>query len=297
MSDLDPSKTLYGILKSESAPEMADEEFHSIKDLIYDHCGIYFERDKKYLLTNRLSRRLSVLQLPSFKDYFLFLKYDRHRDEELSVVLDLLTTNETYFFRESYQLKAFTDEIMPEITKRKTERNLRIWSAGCSTGEEPYTIAILLLELMNRGKLKGWQIEILGSDISQRVLKVARKGVYGPNSFRETDERYLAYFQQDGGKKKARDAVRQMVSFTHLNLLDENKTCLLRTMDVIFCRNVLIYFDIVAKKKVVKNLYNRLDEGGCLFLGHSESLMNISTRFELKHLKNDLIYQKPSKKR
>jgi chemotaxis protein methyltransferase CheR len=293
MSDFTPLKTLPGTFGKKSAPEMTDEEFRSIKGLIYGHCGLFFDDDKKYFLQKRLSRRLSVLQLPTFKDYFLFLKYDRHSDEELSFVVDLLTTNETYFFREGYQLKAFTDEIIPEIEERKNEKSLRIWSAGCSTGEEPFTIAILLLELIERGRLNGWQIEILGSDISQRVLGVARRGLYGATSFRGADEKYLTYFEQEGDKKRVMDEVRKIVTFTHLNLLEGNRINLLRSMDVIFCRNVLIYFDLAAKRKVVDNFYGKLKDGGCLLLGHSESLMNVSTRFVLKHLKNDMVYQKP----
>jgi chemotaxis protein methyltransferase CheR len=141
--------------------------------------------------------------------------------------------------------------------------------------------------------LNGWHIEILGSDISQRVLGVARKGVYGHTSFRGVDERYGVYFEPDGDKMRVNEEVRQMVGFTHLNLLDVNKASLLGSMDVIFCRNVLIYFDLKAKRKVVEHFYNKLDGGGCLLLGHSESLMNVSTRFVLKHLKNDMVYQKP----
>src|SRR3990172_1884882 len=281
------------MLINENTIEMDDEEFLLIRDLIHDNYGLYFDTGSKYLLEKRLSRRLSTHQLTTFRDYYLFLKYDCHKDEEFSAVIDLLTTNETYFFREGYQLKAFTDEIVPEIVSRKKEKTLRIWSAGCSTGEEPYTIAILLLELMGKGLLKGWNIEILGSDISQRVLWVARKGVYGPSSFRETDGRYLSFFEDEDEKKRARDDVRKLVTITHLNLLDSNKMSLLKTMDVIFCRNVIIYFDIKAKKKVIQGFYDKLDNNGYLLLGHSEWLMNISTLFDLKHLKNDLVYQKP----
>lgn len=281
------------MFENEKTVEMDDEEFLLIRDLIYDHCGLSFETDSKYLLEKRLFRRLALHQIVSFKDYYLFLKYDRCKDEELSVILDLLTTNETYFFRESYQLKAFTEEIIPEIIGRKKEKILRIWSAGCSSGEEPYTIAMLLLELIKKGALYGWNVEILGSDISQKVLGMARKGVYSPSSFRDTEEGYMSYFEEDGGKKRIKDEVRKLVTITHLNLLDLSKISFLKTMDVIFCRNVIIYFDIKAKKKVIQGFYDKLDSGGYLLLGHSESLMNISALFDLKHLKNDLVYQKP----
>ena len=255
---------------------------------------MFFEFDKKYLLEKRLARRLLAHQLTTFKDYLLFLKYDASRDEELSVAADLLSTNETYFFREEYQLRAFADEIVPEIVSRKSERTLRVWSAGCSTGEEPYTIAILVAELMERGVLDGWDVEVVGSDISQRVLKVARKGVYTSTSFREFDDRYSRYFEDDGGgAMRVKDEIKKRVTFSHLNLLDKFKIRLLGKMDVIFCRNVLIYFDMDAKKSVIESYYDKLDWGGYLLLGNSESLMNITTLFKLEHLKNDMVYKKP----
>lgn len=281
------------MLINEDIVKMDDEEFLLLRDLIHEQYGLYFDSDSKYLLEKRLSKRLSTHQLTTFRDYYLFLKYDGRKGDELSAVIDLLTTNETYFFREGYQLKAFTEEIVPEIIDRKKDKVLRIWSAGCSTGEEPYTIAILLLELMGKGLFKDWNIEILGSDISQRVLGTARKGVYGQSSFRETDERYLSFFEDEDGKKRVKDEVKKMVAITHLNLLDSNRISLLKTMDVIFCRNVIIYFDAKAKKKVIQGFYDKLAGNGYLLLGHSESLMNVSTLFDLKHLKNDLVYQKP----
>lgn len=279
---------------SEPEVQMTDDEFRLIRDLIYTHCGLYFDNDSKYLLEKRLARRLSHHQLPVFRDYYHFLKYDRKRDQELSDIMDILTTNETYFFREAFQLKAFTDEIIPELMNVKAkrgDRTLRIWSAGCSTGEEPYTIAMLLLEM---GCIKGWRVEIIGTDISQRVLQQARKAAYGKSSFRSTEEIYIKrYFQEQEGMFKVNDEVRELVTISHLNLFDQNRLALLGKMDVIFCRNVIIYFDQFAKKRVVESFYKSLREGGYLLLGHSESLMNISTAFALKHLKNDMVYHKP----
>jgi chemotaxis protein methyltransferase CheR len=208
--------------------------------------------------------------------------------------MDILTTNETYFFREAFQLKAFTDEIMPELIAKKEkrgERSLRIWSAGCSSGEEPYTIAMLLLEM---GCCKGWRVEIIGTDISHRVLQQARKAVYGKSAFRATDETYIRrFFQEQDCSFKIADTVKELVTITHLNLFDQNRLALLGRMDIIFCRNVIIYFDQTAKKKVIEIFNRMLREGGYLLLGHSESLMNISTAFALRHLKNDMVYQKP----
>jgi len=273
---------------------MTDEEFRLIRDLIYNHSGLFFDNDSKYLLEKRLGKRVMLHSLSGYKDYYHFLRYNRGKDQEISDIMDVLTTNETYFFREAFQLKAFTDEIIPEILaekEKKGDRSLRIWSAGCSSGEEPYTIAMLLLEM---GFSKGWRVEIIGADISHRVLQQARKAVYGKSSFRATDEAYIRrYFQEQDGGYKIADKVKELVTISHLNLFDQNRLTLLGRMDIIFCRNVIIYFDQMAKKKVVEVFYRTLREGGYLLLGHSESLMNISTAFVLKHLRNDMVYQKP----
>uniref|UniRef100_A0A831TXK5 protein-glutamate O-methyltransferase n=1 Tax=Geobacter metallireducens TaxID=28232 RepID=A0A831TXK5_GEOME len=273
---------------------LSDEEFRLIRDLIYSHCGIYFDSDATYLLEKRLAKRVQLHHLSGFKDYYHFLKYNRNRDQELSDIMDVLTTNETYFFRESFQLKAFTDEIVPALREAKLKNGdltFRIWSAGCSSGEEPYTIAMLLLDM---GCFAGWKVEIIGTDISQRVIQQARKGLYGKSSFRVTDESYIRrYFTEQDGMYRVNDRVRELVTISHLNLLDAGRIALLGRMDIIYCRNVIIYFDQAARRKVIDSFYRTLREGGYLLLGHSESLMNISTAFTLKHLKNDMVYQKP----
>ncbi|MBI5286533.1 MAG: protein-glutamate O-methyltransferase CheR [Deltaproteobacteria bacterium] len=276
---------------------MGDEEFRLLRDLIHSHCGLFFDPSFKFLLEKRLLNRLRIHQLKGFRDYYRFLMYDPKRDEELAVIVDILTTNETYFFREPYQLKAFSEEILPEIKTRKVNRrSLYIWSAGCSTGEEPYTLAILILE---SGMFRDWDVDIFANDISQRVLQVARSGIYSPSSFRATERIYLdRYFEPCGeGRYRVRDEVKRLVRFGYLNLLERERMNLLRSMDVIFCRNVIIYFDLETRKKVIQNLYEKLDEGGYLLLGHSESLVKISTAFTLEHLKNDMVYRKPFKER
>ena len=275
---------------------MSDEEFRIIRDSIYSHCGIYFDDDSKYLLEKRLARRLSALSLNNFREYYHFLKYDRNKDQEMTDIMDVLTTNETYFFRESFQLAAFTDEIIPELIRVKSARGnrmLRIWSAGCSTGEEPYTIAMLLCDMP---ALQGWKIDIIGTDISQRVLQYARRGVYTKSSFRTTEADYIKrfFYEYDSGLKVT-DDIREMVTISHLNLFDKTRMMMLGKMDIIFCRNVIIYFDLAAKKRVVEEFHRSLNDGGFLLLGHSESLMNVTTLFTLRHFKNDMIYQKPER--
>lgn len=272
---------------------MPDDVYRLLRDFVHDYCGIYFDDGSKFLLERRLSRRIEQHRLKSFEEYYHFLRYDRKREEELVILIDNLTTNETYFFRENAQLKAFSEEILPELRQVRADRKtLRIWSAGCSTGEEPYTIAMLLLE--SGDWWRDWQVEILGSDINQRVLHTARKGVYKKSAHRATSPAMLAkYFIEDKGDYRIIDSVKELVSFSSVNLLDPYKTSLITNMDVIFCRNVIIYFDKEAKKKVIESFYHKLREGGYLLLGHSESLINISNAFELRTLKNDMVYQKP----
>lgn len=279
---------------TDSEIKMTDEEFPLLRDLIYNYSGLFFSDENRYLLERRLSSRLAHHQVSSFQDYYYYLKYDVNREQELSDIMDLLTTNETYFFRESFQLKAFTDEIVPELLALKAargEKTIRIWSAGCSTGEEPYTIAMLLLE---KPEIAGWKIEIVGTDISQRVLHHARKGVYGNSSFRVTEPHYKSrYFHEQDGGYRVSDRIREFVTFSRLNLYDQSRFLFLGKMDIIFCRNVIIYFDMAAKKRVIDNFHSTLNQGGFLLLGHSESLMNLSTSFSLRHFKNDMVYEKP----
>lgn len=269
------------------------KEFRLLRDLIYRHCGLYFAEESKYLLEKRLNTRLAELRLSCFRDYYYQLCYGQSRDQELATAIDLLTTNETYFFRENFQLDTFTEEVLPDLIqlkKQKGEKRLRIWSAGCSSGEEPYTLAMLLLD---KPILHDWFIEIIGTDISRRVLKTAREGLYGQNSFRATNDNYRKrFFSEVGNKWQIDERVKSLVSISHLNLFDRNRIALLGEMDVVFCRNVIIYFDLEAKKKVIRSFHDCLHPGGYLLLGHSESLMKISTDYKLRHFTNDMLYQK-----
>ncbi len=280
------------MFETEAVIPLSEDVFRLIRDIIKDYCGLYFDDSSRYLIEKRLSRRVKNHHLNDFRDYYRFIRYDKNTEDELSAIMDILTVNETYFFREQNQLKAFSEEILEELkTTNKDRKTLRIWSAGCSTGEEPYTITMLINE---KGYFNGWDVEIYGSDINQRVLQTARKGVYRKNSFRTTEPYYIQkYFTEEEGSFQIRDSVKKHVNFSYLNLLDPFKTRFLGNMDVIFCRNVLIYFDSASRKRVIENFHNRLVNGGYLLLGHAESLINISTAFHLRHLKNDMVYQKP----
>ncbi len=272
---------------------LTEDVFRLLRELIRDYCGIYFDDGSRYLLEKRLSARLRANNIGNFRDYYRYLRYDGNRENELAAVIDVLTVNETYFFREKNQLLSFSEEILPELRERnRFSRKLRIWSAGCSTGEEPYTIGMLVLD---SSLFNGWDIEIIGSDINRRVLQAARRGIYRKNSFRCIDDYYVEkYFEPLGdGSFRITDRVKRLLNFGYLNLLDPVKMRFIGKTDVVFCRNALIYFDMQSRKKVVDGFYNILAEGGYLLLGHAESLINMSTAFTLKHLRRDLVYQKP----
>ncbi len=272
--------------------KLRPDEFRLIRDLINEHAGLTFDEGAIYTFERRLGERLADLDLRSFDEYYKYLRFHVRGTSELDDAIDLLTTKETYFFRQEYQFRAFRDELLPELAKQHaSRRRLSIWSAGCSTGEEAYTIAIYLLE----SKLfEGWDLRVIGSDISKTSVATARRGVYRPASFRTTpNDVRRAYFteQQDG--TSVADSVRRLCHFGQLNLLDATKASIVGRVDVVFCRNVLIYFDVRSRRRVIDSLYQRLLPGGFLLLGHSESLLNVSTAFELVHLKEDLVYRKP----
>ncbi len=271
--------------------DLPDDVFRQLRDQIYKRTGMYFADTSKYLLQKRLSPRARELNFDSFQKYFYFLQYDPRSEAEFDQIWDLVTTNETYFFREPAQLAAFIEEIIPDILSRRVVNKIRIWSAGCSSGEEAYSIAMLLSEA---GYYERASFEIFASDINQAVLAKARKGTYRENAFRATSatlrEKYFS--RETDNSWRVKDEIRNRVQFGRLNLYDESRVSLLGHLDVVFCRNVIIYFDDASKKVVVNNFYNRLVDNGYLLLGHSESLISLSTQFKLRHLKNDMVYQR-----
>ena len=277
---------------SPEAARLRPDEFRLLRDLINGCAGIHFGDDALSILERRLRERLLALGLRSFGEYYQFLRFATAASAELEEVIDLLTTNETYFFRESYQLRAFRDEVLPELARAPSRRLLSIWSAGCSTGEEAYTIAILVAE---SGLFGDWEVRVYGSDISRRCVAAARRGVYGPSAFRVTPEEIRRdYFVERVDGVHVDERIRASCHFGHLNLMDDERARIVGRVDVVFCRNVLIYFDHRSRKRVIDMFYERLVPGGYLFLGHSESLLNVSTAFELVHLREDLVYRKPA---
>ncbi len=271
---------------------MTEEEFRLLRDLVHRHCGILFRDDSKYLLERRLAPRLLALGLAGWSDYHRFLLFDPGRTGELEEAVDLLTVNETYFYREPFQLEAFSREILPALaTERASQRRLRILSAGCATGEEAYTLAVLVRDSR---LFEGWDVEIAGADISRRCLAQARAAAYGEHAFRSAEsEPMRRWFRLRGGKWLVDEAIQRMVRFTRENLLDGASLASVGSLDAIFCRNVMIYFDIDARRRVLRRFHEKLREGGWLLLGHAESLLHVTADFEIVHLKSDLVYRKP----
>jgi chemotaxis protein methyltransferase CheR len=275
-------------------PVMTDREFRWFADLVRSHCGISFGPETRFLLERRVARRLRELGVTHLSAYQYELRKESRRDGELAALIDELTTNETYFFRERSQLRALVAEILPEALVARRERGggpVSVWSAGCSSGEEPYSIVILAREA---GFDPERDLRVYATDISRRMMKRARAAAYREASFRETEPALRAkYFEEKNGTWTVSDAVKKSVDFIHLNLLDRSRVALLGAMDVILCRNVMIYFDAETKREVIETFEHKLRPGGHLLLGHSESLINITSGLELRHLKSDLVYRKP----
>ena len=279
--------------------QLKPDEFRLLRDLFAARTGLHFGPEARFALERRLRERLMVLKLGSFAEYHHYLRYGPHASDEWDEAIDLLTTNETYFFREERQLRAFQNEILPMLHQlARPRRRLAVWSAGCSTGEEAYTIAILVhqshLFPRRTESDNAWDVRVYGSDISRRCVAAARRGVYAEGSFRATaPDLRRGFFQERPDGWHVNDAIRQMCHFGQMNMLDEDRSRVLGRADAIFCRNVLIYFDTRARRAAIEVLYERLNPGGVLLLGHSESLLNVSTAFELLHLRDDLVYRKP----
>lgn len=274
---------------------IADDEFKQLRDFIYDRSGIYIADNRKYLLENRLRNRLKHLNLKSFGEYYYFLQYDSNRREEMNKLFEVVTTNETSFYRNPPQLKVFQDHVISEVVERQRkvgQKRIRIWSAGCSTGEEPYTIAMQLCEVL-RGEVGSWDVRITANDLSEGVLASARAGVYTEYSLRTTPKEMVSrYFDQDDGKFKVKPELKKLIHFGQINLSDRAQLKRVERSHIVFCRNVIIYFDDPMKKQVIASFYDNLLPGGHLLIGHSESLHNISRAFKPTHYPGAIIYRK-----
>lgn len=271
----------YKEIVPETMKLISDEEFKLIRDLVYEKVGINLTEQKKALVTGRLQKVLREKNLKSFADYYKFIVNDT-TGEALSELVDKISTNHTFFGREYEHFDYFYKVVLPELTQKKlkkNERDLRIWSAGCSTGEEPYTLVILMKEYFGNDYNK-WDAGVLATDISTVALSKAIAGVYDKNRLHNFDTKLREkYFINKNDTYIIKDEIKREVTFKRFNLMNDIFP-FKKPFDVIFCRNVMIYFDTETRIKLVNKFYNILDNGGYLFIGHSETIDRRYTKFK-----------------
>jgi len=265
---------------------LQDSDFDLYRNLIYNESGIHFSETNRSILESRLKERLRENKLENLKVYYDLILKDK---EELKLLLDSVTTNLTRFFRNQAHFDAMEHYVVPEIIKMRgtsSDKKLKIWSAGCSTGEEPYTIAMLCKEILP----PGWVAEVTASDISLKSLMVAKEGFYPDSRIQGIPDNYLAkYFDKKGTGYQIHDDIRKTIRFDYHNLKNDSGQ---RNLDLVFCRNVLIYFDDVAQKASVERFYDSLAAKSFLFIGHSESLFGMNTKFEFVKTEWACFYRK-----
>jgi len=275
--------------------ELSEEEFRLLRDFVHERFGLYYDEQQRPSLRARLAPRLDLLGLASFEDYHRYLRFAPERAEEQQRMVSHLTNNETYFFREQPQLDVFAGHVLRAIKERKTktgEKRLCVLSAGCSTGEEPLTLAMILFD--SGQFFWGWDVRVTGLDVDAAALEKARRAVYHQGSLRAVNPALLErHFVKDGTGVRVKESARRTVSFRPGNLLEPASYQGLRPLDVVFCRNVLIYFSDGAVQRAVSLFHQALAPGGYLFLGHAESLARVSSAFLPIRFQGAIVYQKP----
>ena len=269
-----------------------------IRDLIYKTAGIFQADNKLQLLERHCNKRMKALGVPTLADYYSCLTVNPMYQAEMASLLNEITIGETFFFRNRPQLDAIRKIVLPTILEAKSKTGqspLRIWSAGCSTGEEPFTLSMMLLD-ETQDTLKGYGAEIMATDLNERSIAHAKVGCYADHSTRNLEPHFRnKYFNISGDKLQVKPEVQAKVSFSRLNLLDDSRMLFAKGMDLILCCNVLIYFDAASKKRVIQHFYRNLLPHGYLLLGHSESLFGISEDFRLVHMPSATAYVKSEK--
>jgi chemotaxis protein methyltransferase CheR len=272
---------------------ITDSDFLKFRDFFYRKTGIHFDEAKRSFVDKRLVERIEATGSEDFRAYFIALRFEA-KGEELQQLVNLMTVNETYFFREAYQFDCMVNNMLSEVAKRKRPGGrIRIWSIPSSTGEEPYSIAIYLLERWPL--INDYEVEILSSDIDTTVLSAAQRGIYSARSVGQLPKEYLnKYFTKRNDNEFAisRDLV-AAVEFTRVNLTDANDTRRFRDIDLIFCRNLLIYFDDLSRRVAAEAMYDAMSPGGFICLGHSESMSRITSLFQVRRFADAMVYQKP----
>jgi len=269
---------------------LSDSEFRLFRELIHEECGVSLSPEKKTFLESRLRRRMDELSLKTGYEYYCYINAPEGKYQELPTLLDSLMICETSFFRNQPQFDLLRDVVLPELVHKKEKAGtklLRVWSAGCSTGQEPYSAAITLIESLP--DLSSWSARVFASDLSFTALERAQSGSYRPDQMKGVDPlRVARYFRQENGHYVIEESVRRRVIFDYHNLKHDNG---LRGLDIIFCRNVMIYFDADEQRRLVHRFANCLVPGGYLFLGHAESLQGLSTRFVMLHRNKGIAYR------
>lgn len=274
------------------AEPVTEEEFRRLSEFLYRRTGMVFTESKRYYVQRRVTDRMAATGATSFASYFARLRSDMAGEVEQFV--NAFTVNETYFYREDHQLRCLTSDLLAERTRRRPRSEaIRIWSIPCSTGEEPYSIAIWLLE--NWARVDAYDIEIIGSDIDTRALKAASEGLFSKRALMRLSPDLVArYFEAlDDEQWRILDDIRDSVRFSAVNLVETAETRPYGQFDVIFCRNVLIYFDDASRRVAAENLYENLAPGGFICLGHTESMSRISPLFEGRRFDDAIVYQRP----
>ncbi len=273
-----------------------DPYLYRIRDLVCRVSGIFHSDHKLYFVADRCARRMRSTGATCMQEYYGQLADRGGRPSELVALLNEITVGETCFFRNLPQLDAIRKIVIPAIVQERARlafTHLRIWSAGCSTGEEPYTLAMVLEEELQRA-LRGWTFELLATDLNEKSLDFAKKATYGDYALRNTPLYYLQkYFRRRHGLHHVSEQIRKRVSFTSLNLVDDSKMLFMKGMDIVFCSNVLIYFEGQARRRVVQHFFNNLIPGGYFFLGHSESLFGVNGDFKLMNFTGGSLYTRP----
>ncbi|MHC1713373.1 MAG: protein-glutamate O-methyltransferase CheR [Solidesulfovibrio sp.] len=286
---------LSDMLSLRKSVAITDAEFKQLRDFIYSKSGIWVDDKRKYLFENRFGARLAALGLKSFGEYIKLLSFDPRKDQELRHVFELVTTNETSLFRDTKQLDGVRANILAPLLaaqRKQQQMELRIWCAGCSSGEEPYTLSIILHEMLGP-ELPKWRIAITAIDLSPAMVAKAKEGVYLDYAFKTTPEAIKAkYFTQTPAGFKIIPSIARLVRFEVMNLNDSAALKRIPKSHMVFCRNVIIYFDDAMKKNVTDAFYDNLLPGGHLILGHSESMHRISRVFQPKILSGSMAYQK-----
>ncbi|MEB0133718.1 protein-glutamate O-methyltransferase CheR [Actimicrobium sp. CCC2.4] len=271
---------------------ISDDDFLKFQEFFYRKTGIQFETSKRYFVDKRLVERIEATENDSFRGYFTMLRF-QSSGNELQALVNLMTINETYFFREEYQFHCLVNSILPDLVARKKDKSpIRIWVIPSSSGEEAYSIAMCLVERWP--DINDWDVEIISSDIDTKILNQARAGVYSERSVKHVPRNYLQkYFRETPAGFQLNDDLRSAVEFTRVNLMEAADVRSYRNFDVIFCRNLLIYFDDISRKQAAETFYDALHPGGFICLGHSESMSRISSLYKIRKFPEAIVYQKP----